>query len=30
LFWNTEVIDFFAPVRENFLTGTPPAYMRKG
>jgi quercetin dioxygenase-like cupin family protein len=24
---DTEVIDFFAPVREDFLTGAPPAYM---
>ena len=24
---DTEVIDFFAPVREDFLTGKPPSYM---
>ena len=24
---DTEVIDFFAPVREDFLTGEIPAYM---
>jgi quercetin dioxygenase-like cupin family protein len=24
---NSEVIDFFAPVREDFLTGAPPSYM---
>jgi quercetin dioxygenase-like cupin family protein len=24
---DTEVIDFFAPVREDFLTGEPPSYM---
>ena len=24
---DTEVIDFFAPVREDFLTGAPPSYM---
>jgi quercetin dioxygenase-like cupin family protein len=24
---DSEAIDFFAPVREDFLTGTPPAYM---
>lgn len=24
---DTEVIDFFAPVREDFLTGEPPPYM---
>jgi quercetin dioxygenase-like cupin family protein len=30
--WPTdcEVIDFFAPPRRDFLTGRPPAYMRKG
>jgi quercetin dioxygenase-like cupin family protein len=27
---DTEVIDVFAPPREDFLTGAPPAYMRKG
>ena len=27
---DTEVVDFFAPVREDFLTGELPAYMRKG
>jgi quercetin dioxygenase-like cupin family protein len=26
---DTEVIDFFAPVREDFLTGAPPAYMKQ-
>ena len=26
---DTEVIDFFAPVREDFLTGAAPDYMRK-
>ena len=26
---DTEVVDFFAPVREDFLTGETPAYMRK-
>ncbi len=26
----TEVIDVFAPPREDFLTSTPPAYMRQG
>jgi quercetin dioxygenase-like cupin family protein len=25
---DSEVIDFFAPVREDFLSGVPPAYMR--
>ncbi len=25
---DAEVIDVFSPVREDFLTGTPPAYMR--
>jgi len=25
---DTEVIDFFAPVREDFLTGEIPAYNR--
>jgi hypothetical protein len=24
---DTEVIDFFAPVREDFLTGEVPSYM---
>jgi quercetin dioxygenase-like cupin family protein len=24
---DAEVIDFFAPVRDDFLTGTPPSYM---
>jgi quercetin dioxygenase-like cupin family protein len=24
---DTEVIDFFAPLREDFLTGAPPPYM---
>ena len=24
---DSEVIDFFAPVREDFLTGAPPPYM---
>lgn len=27
---DTEVIDVFAPPREDFLQGGPPAYMRKG
>ena len=27
---DTEVIDIFAPPREDFLTGETPAYMRKG
>ena len=27
---DTEVIDFFAPVREDFLTGELPAYMTEG
>jgi len=27
---DTEVIDVFAPPREDFLTGAPPAYMRRG
>lgn len=27
---DTEVIDVFAPPREDFLTGEAPAYMRKG
>jgi quercetin dioxygenase-like cupin family protein len=27
---NTEVIDVFAPPREDFLSGGVPAYMRKG
>jgi len=27
---DTEVIDVFAPPREDFLTSAPPAYMRKG
>jgi quercetin dioxygenase-like cupin family protein len=26
---DTEVVDFFAPVREDFLTGAAPDYMRK-
>jgi quercetin dioxygenase-like cupin family protein len=26
---DTEVIDFFAPVREDFLTGAVPAYMAR-
>jgi quercetin dioxygenase-like cupin family protein len=26
---DTEVVDFFAPVREDFLTGSAPDYMRK-
>ena len=26
---DTEVIDVFAPPREDFLTSTPPAYMRQ-
>ncbi len=26
---DSEAIDFFAPVREDFLTGAPPAYMAK-
>jgi hypothetical protein len=25
---DSEVIDFFAPVREDFLFGVPPPYMR--
>jgi unsaturated pyranuronate lyase len=25
---DTEVVDFFAPVREDFLSGAPPSYMR--
>jgi unsaturated pyranuronate lyase len=25
---DSEVIDFFAPVREDFLSGAPPSYMR--
>ena len=24
---DSEAIDFFAPLREDFLTGTPPSYM---
>jgi len=24
---DTDVVDFFAPVREDFLTGAPPPYM---
>ena len=24
---DSEAIDFFAPVREDFLTGAPPSYM---
>jgi quercetin dioxygenase-like cupin family protein len=24
----TEIVDFFAPVREDFLAGGPPAYMQ--
>lgn len=27
---DTEVVDVFAPPREDFLTGAPPAYMRQG
>jgi quercetin dioxygenase-like cupin family protein len=27
---DTEVIDVFAPPREDFLAGGPPAYMQKG
>jgi len=27
---DSEAIDFFAAVREDFLTGEPPDYMRKG
>ncbi len=27
---DTEVVDIFAPPREDFLTGEVPAYMRKG
>src|SRR5262245_49200018 len=27
---DTEVIDVFAPPREDFLTSAPPAYMRQG
>lgn len=27
---DTEVVDVFSPPREDFLTGGPPAYMRKG
>ena len=27
---DTEVIDFFAPVREDFLTGETPPYMAQG
>ncbi len=26
---DSEVIDFFAPVRDDFLTGAPPSYMAK-
>jgi hypothetical protein len=26
----SEAIDFFAPVREDFLTGVPPSYMVQG
>ena len=26
----TEVIDFFAPPRDDFLLGRKPAYMREG
>jgi len=25
----TEIVDFFAPVREDFLDGGPPAYMKQ-
>jgi len=25
----TEILDFFAPVREDFLAGGPPAYMKQ-
>ncbi len=27
---DTEVVDVFAPPREDFLTGETPAYMKKG
>jgi quercetin dioxygenase-like cupin family protein len=27
---DTEVVDIFAPPREDFLTGETPAYMKKG
>jgi hypothetical protein len=27
---DSEVIDFFAPVREDFLSGAPPSYMVQG
>jgi len=27
---DSEAIDFFAPVREDFLTGEPPPYMTGG
>ncbi|MGI8525198.1 MAG: cupin domain-containing protein [Pseudolabrys sp.] len=27
---DSEAIDFFAPVREDFLTGEPPSYMKQG
>jgi hypothetical protein len=27
---DTEVVDFFAPPREDFLAGGPPPYMRQG
>ena len=27
---DTELIDVFAPPRQDFLTSTPPAYMRQG
>ena len=27
---DTELIDVFAPPREDFLTSAPPAYMRQG
>jgi unsaturated pyranuronate lyase len=26
---DTEIVDFFAPVREDFLAGGPPAYMKE-
>jgi quercetin dioxygenase-like cupin family protein len=26
---DTEVVDFFAPVREDFLAGATPSYMAK-
>jgi hypothetical protein len=27
---DTELIDVFGPPREDFLTGAPPDYMRRG